>query len=131
MCCKSPAKLLRSVKRITKFTEKKTKALAAVVFLPLDIVPLAKTGETDEPQSLAEHQAIDEHQLDDAPQPDDEPQPVDEPRPVDEPQPVDKTQPVDDPQFQPEPVTKNDVLTKQQFIDFMESLKKDLVFKLP
>ena len=119
MCYKSPAKLLRSVKRITKFTEKKTKALAAVVFLPLDIVPLAKTGETDEPQSLAEHQAIDEHQLDDAPQPDDEPQPVD------------KTQPVDDPQFQPEPVTKNDVLTKQQFIDFMESLKKDLVFKLP
>ena len=41
MCYKSPAKLLRSVKRITKFIEQKTET--PVIFPPIDFTQLGKT----------------------------------------------------------------------------------------
>ena len=119
MSHKSPAKLLRSVKRMTKFIEKKTTALAIVQ--SLEMIPLAKT-DTDEPQQLDVHQ------------PGDEPQPVDEPQPqevITSPEPP-NTEPLYLEPTNPEPPDDDDVLTKEDFYKIMENFKKESLdlFKL-
>ena len=55
---------------------------------------------------------------------------ADEHQPLDVHHQVDEPHQADEPQPQPNQVAKKDVVTKQQFIEFMKSFKKD-IFKPP
>ena len=52
MCNTSPAKLLRSVKRITKFLEKKCSSLRVTVLPSINILPVVKSLNFSPPFSL-------------------------------------------------------------------------------
>jgi hypothetical protein len=127
MCSKSPAKILRSVKRMTKFLEKKQEALSVTILPSIDIYPLAKPISLSPTFSVniwpSEFLPID-------PQPDNQPiaaktlpnsgPSIPEP-PIPEP-PIPEHS-IPEPPI-PEP-PDDDILTKDDFLKIMEKFKKE------